>query len=260
MTMESLQKSTRLQFSELCLRLGDDRLILGHRLSEWCGHAPILEEDIALGNMALDLLGQAQSLLATAGVLEGRGRTDDDFAYHRGPSEFRSLALVELPKGDFAFTILRQFFFSAYSIPLWDILERCQETTLSGVAAKARKESIYHLRHSAEWVVRLGDGTDESKRRITRALGELWRYTGQLFQFDGTELDLARDGYISSLESIQGEWTRVVASTFERATLTVPPREKSSSPFSRNGIHTEHLGHLIAEMQTLPRSFPGSKW
>src|SRR4051812_37128838 len=169
---------------EYLLRLGDDRLVLGHRLSEWCGHGPILEEDIALSNVALDLLGQATMLLRLAGEVEGQGRTEDALAYFRDAVEFRNCQLVELPKGDFAFTIVRQFLFDVYAVVLLDALSASSNAELAAIAAKALKEAKYHVRHSGEWMLKLGDGTDESHRRAQRAVDELWRFTGELFAAD----------------------------------------------------------------------------
>src|SRR5690349_18549299 len=185
---------TSLAFFEYLLRLGDDRLVLGHRLSEWCGHGPILEEDIALGNVALDLLGQASALLKLAGAVEGKGRDDDALAYFREAVEFRNALLVELPRGDFAVTIVRQFLFDAYDLHVTDALSRSAHAELAALAAKAHKEARYHVRHSGEWVVRLGDGTEESHARAQAALDDLWRFTGELFTPDAVDEELAAAG------------------------------------------------------------------
>src|SRR3954463_7977925 len=179
---------------EYLLRLGDDRLVLGHRLSEWCGHGPILEEDIALANVALDLIGQATHFLQLAGQVEGQGRDEDALAYFRDAIEYRNIQLVELPNGDFGRTIVRQFLFDAWSVLLLDGLQRAGNTKLAGIAAKAYKEARYHVRHSGEWVIRLGDGTDESHRRVQTALDELWPYTGEMFLADEVDRQLADVG------------------------------------------------------------------
>ena len=182
---------------EYLLRLGDDRLVLGHRVSEWCGHGPILEEDIALSNIALDLIGHASSLLALAGTVEGAGRDADALAYFRDGVAFRNALIVELPNGDFGFTIVRQFLFDAYSVLLLDTLSRAADERIAAIAAKCLKEDKYHLRHSSEWVVRLGDGTAESHRRAQDALDALWRYTGELFDRDGVDDAVAALGIVA---------------------------------------------------------------
>ncbi|HTR77920.1 MAG TPA: 1,2-phenylacetyl-CoA epoxidase subunit PaaC [Gemmatimonadaceae bacterium] len=244
---------------EYLLRLGDDRLVLGHRLSEWCGHGPILEEDIAMANIALDLVGQASALLKLAGETEGAGRDEDTLAYFRGEPEFRNVQLAELPKGDFAFTIVRQFLFDAYSLPLWTALERCTFAPLAAIAAKARKEDTYHLRHTGDWVLRLGDGTDESHTRAQAALDELWRFTGELFESDAVDADVRGRGVAVDLAAIRTEWERTVGEVVRRATLTLPPPGPPVTG-GRRGRHTEFLGHMLAEMQIVARSHPGAKW
>jgi ring-1,2-phenylacetyl-CoA epoxidase subunit PaaC len=245
--------------SEFCLRLGDDRLILGHRLSEWCGHGPILEEDIALANIALDLLGQATHALEIAGRAEGAGRSADDLAYFRETVEFRNLLLVELPRGDFAFTIARQFLFDAFSVHLMDALTKSSEPQVAELAAKAVKEDRYHVRHSAEWMVKLGDGTDESHTRIQNAVNELWRFSGEMFQSDAVDDVAAKAGIAPTLASLKPKWDAVVDDVFKRATLTRPADEVFMRG-GRAGKHTEHLGHLLAEMQIVARSHPGAEW
>ncbi|MCU0617160.1 MAG: phenylacetate-CoA oxygenase subunit PaaC, partial [Gemmatimonadaceae bacterium] len=182
--------------AEYLLRLGDDRLVLGHRLSEWCGHGPILEEDIAVANFALDLIGQASMFLGLAGEVEGQGRDADALAFFRDAVRFRNALLVELPRGDFGFTMVRQFLFDAYSVVQLDALTRCAHAEVAAIAAKALKEDKYHLRHSSEWVVRLGDGTDESHRRVQDALDTLWRYTGELFEHDAVDAAVAEQGIV----------------------------------------------------------------
>jgi ring-1,2-phenylacetyl-CoA epoxidase subunit PaaC len=243
---------------EYLLRLGDDRLVLGHRLSEWCGHGPVLEEDIALANVALDLIGQATHFLHLAGQVEGKGRDEDALAYFRDAIDYRNVNLVELPNGDYGRTIVRQFLFDACSVPLLERLERAAHAELGGIAAKAHKEARYHLRHSGEWVLRLGDGTGESHRRVQTALDDLWSYTGELFAAD--EVDRSLTGTIAPDPSaLQTAWREVVTDVVRRATLTLPA-DGYMHAGGRQGRHTEHLGHLLAEMQILARSHPGAKW
>lgn len=245
-------------FFEYLLRLGDDRLVLGHRLSEWCGHGPVLEEDIALANVALDLIGQATHFLRLAGQVEGKGRDEDALAYFRDAIDYRNVNLVELPNGDYGRTIMRQFLFDAWSVLLLEKLERAAHAELAGIAAKAHKEARYHLRHSGEWVLRLGDGTDESHRRAQIALDDLWPYTGELLAAD--EVDRSLAGTIAPDPSaLQPAWREVVSDVVRRATLTLPAEGYMHSG-GRQGRHTEHLGHVLAEMQILARSHPGAKW
>ena len=245
--------------TQFCLRLGDDRLILGHRLSEWCGHGPILEEDIALANIALDLLGQATRALELAAESEGAGRTADNLAFFREAIQFRNVLLVELPPGDFAYTIARQFFFDAWSVHLMDTLQSSKNSGLAALAAKAVKEERYHLRHSAEWMVKLGDGTDESHSRLQSAVNELWRFTGELFEADAVIESLVPAGIAPDPTSIKPKWDAVVNDVFARATIT-RPKEEFFVTGGRSGRHTEHLGHLLAEMQIVARSHPGATW
>jgi ring-1,2-phenylacetyl-CoA epoxidase subunit PaaC len=243
---------------EYLLRLGDDRLVLGHRLSEWCGHGPILEEDIALANVALDLIGQATNFLHLAAQVEGQGRDEDALAFFREAIEYRNVKLVELPNGDYGRTIVRQFLFDAWSVLLLEKLAQSTHPELAGIAAKAHKEARYHVRHSGEWVLRLGDGTDESHRRAQTALDELWPYTGELFATDAVDEELA--GTIAPLpRELEAAWRGVVEDVFRRATLALPPTGYMHGG-GRQGRHTEHLGHLLSEMQILARSHPGVKW
>ncbi len=243
---------------EYLLRLGDDRLVLGHRLSEWCGHGPILEEDIALANVALDLIGQAANFLRLAGQVEGQGRDEDALAYFRDAIEYRNVKLVELPNGDYGRTIVRQFLFDAWSVLLLERLQHSSETELAGIAAKAYKEARYHVRHSGEWVVRLGDGTEESHRRAQTALDELWPYTGELLAGDDIDRALGSIG-APDPATLAPTWREVVSDIVGRATLTLPA-DGYQHTGGRQGRHTEHLGHALAEMQILARSHPGAKW
>lgn len=244
---------------EYLLRLGDDRLVLGHRLSEWCGHGPILEEDIAISNIALDLVGHASALLALAGEFEGEGRTEDTLAYFREAVAYRNALIVELPKGDFAFTIVRQFLFDAYSVLLLDALSRATNERVAAIAAKCLKEDKYHLRHSSEWVVRLGDGTAESHARAQRALDELWRFTAEMFDRDAVDDAVVTDGIVVDHEAIASRWRAMVTDVVQRATLSLPV-DGAMRRGGRRGRHTEHLGHMLAEMQIVARSHPGATW
>jgi ring-1,2-phenylacetyl-CoA epoxidase subunit PaaC len=247
---------------EYLLRLGDDRLVLGHRLSEWCGHAPILEEDIALSNVALDLLGQATMFLRLAGEVEAKGRTEDGLAYFREVVEFRNCQLVELPKGDFAYTIARQFLFDVYAVVVLDALSASRHAELAAIAAKSLKEAKYHVRHSGEWMLKLGDGTAESHRRVQKAVDELWRFTGELFAADDVDRAMTDAGIGVDLVPLKSKWETLVRDVIERATLTLPndvPRLPGARG-GRTGAHTEFLGHMLAEMQIIARSHPGATW
>jgi ring-1,2-phenylacetyl-CoA epoxidase subunit PaaC len=241
------------------LRLGDDRLVLGHRLSEWCGHGPILEEDIALANIALDLIGQATLYLKLAGETEGKGRSEDELAYFRDAIDYRNVQMVELPKGDFAFTTLRQFFFDVFSYHVLEQLQSSKHSEVSGIAAKGFKEVRYHVRHSSEWVVRLGDGTQESHARAQKALNELWRFTAEMFQADDVDRALKDEGIGADLDAIKPRWDAVVSDVLDRATLTIPS-DPPAMTGGRRGRHTEHLGRMLSEMQIVARSFPGAQW
>jgi ring-1,2-phenylacetyl-CoA epoxidase subunit PaaC len=241
------------------LRLADDRLILGHRLSEWCGHGPILEEDIALANISLDLIGQANLLLELAGKAEGKGRTADTLAYFREAVEFRNALIMELPRGDFAFTMARQFLVSVFEVLHLERLQASKHADLAGIAAKAYKETRYHARHSADWMLKLGDGVPESHQRVQAAVDELWRFTGELFESDELERGLVAEGTAVDRETLRGPWREEVTRVLKAATLTVPD-DGFMQRGGREGRHTEHLGHLLAEMQIVARSFPGAEW
>lgn len=233
--------------------------MLGHRTSEWCGHGPILEEDIALANIALDLLGEAQLFLDLAGRLEGQGRDADAFAYGRDENAFRNLQLVELPPGDFAFTMARQFLFSAWSDGHLAALSRVPHDELAGIAAKAHKENRYHLRHAAEWLIRLGDGTDESHRRAQAALDELWPWTAELHYQDEVDRALQAEGLAPDPEALRPAFDALVRDVVGRATLAIPALP-ARMVGGRRGRHTEYLGHMLAEMQIVARSHPGATW
>lgn len=223
----------------------DDNMIVCQRLGEWISNAPELEIDIAMGNTALDHLGVARALYTHAGDIEGRGRTEDDLAMFRDERDFTNVLLVEQPNGDFAHSMMRQFFFDAYQMELWKDLSESDDETLAGIAAKALKETSYHMRFSSGWVVRLGDGTDESHVRTQAAADELWKYTAELFGDDAAKY--------------RAPWDATIADVFSEATLTIPtdPYQRTGG---RSGFHTEHLGHLLAEMQSLQRSYPGLEW
>jgi ring-1,2-phenylacetyl-CoA epoxidase subunit PaaC len=241
------------------LRLADNNLILGQRLCEWTGHAPILEEEMAMCNIALDLLGQASALFQYAATVEGKGKTEDDLVYWRDEREFYNTLLVEQPNGDFAFTMLRQFLISAFDFYFYNELKKSADTTLAGIAFKAHKEITYHLRHSSHWVERLGDGTEESHMRMQNALNEMWRFTDELFETNETDEILLKENIAVDLNNIKPQWKAHVKKVLTRAMLQIPEKVFMQRG-SREGKHTEHLGYILAEMQHLHRSHPGVKW
>ncbi|MGO1068813.1 1,2-phenylacetyl-CoA epoxidase subunit PaaC [Lysobacter sp. CA199] len=244
---------------EFALRLGDTTLILGHRDSQWCGHSPALEEDIALANIALDLIGQTQLWLGLAAEIEGKGRTADDIAYLRDACDFRNLLLVERPNGDFGNTVMRHFLFDVYHLELLKALADSSDRRVAEIAAKARKEVAYHVERSSDLVVRLGDGTPESQRRMQAAIDALWPYVGEMFTADETDRAVAAAGIAPNLESLRPAWDEVVHEVLAEATLTVPDGTFAHKGGKR-GIHTEHLGYLLADMQFLQRAYPGASW
>lgn len=241
------------------LRLGDNGLILGHRLSEWCSKGPFLEEDLALSNMALDLLGRGQAMLNYAAAVEGKGRTDDDLAYKRPERQFLNNLLHELPNGDFANTIVRQLFNSSFELYFFEELAKSKDETFAGISAKTIKEVKYHLRHASDWISRFGEGTEESHMRAQKAIDNLWTYTGDLFEMDEVDQVLIKEGIAVDLNVIKPKWEKQVASVIEGATLKLPANNFMQTG-SRKGLHTEHLGYLLAEMQFLPRAYPDAKW
>ncbi len=241
------------------LRRADDALILGHRLSEWCGHAPMLEEDMALANIALDLLGQARELYGYAAKVEGKGNDEDKFAYLRDVRQYRNLLLAEQPNGDFARTIVRQFFYSAFADLYWRAMMASTDETLSAIAAKSEKESAYHLRHCSEWVVRLGDGTAESHRRAQTAIDDLWAFTGEMFSVDDSERGLIDAGIAVDPTSLRARWLKTITEVVSEATLVLPQNDWMQQG-GRIGNHSEHLGHLLSELQSMQRTFPGATW
>jgi ring-1,2-phenylacetyl-CoA epoxidase subunit PaaC len=241
------------------LRRADDALILGHRLSEWCGHAPMLEEDMALANMGLDLLGQARELYSYAAQVEGQGNDEDKFAYLRDVRQYRNLLLVEQPNGDFAHTLVRQFFYAAFADLYWRAMMSSRDSTLAAVAAKSEKESAYHLRHSSEWILRLGDGTAESHRRAQTAIDDLWAFTGEMFGVDDSERALIDAGIAVDPAILRSQWLKTVSDIVTEATLVLPKSDWMQQG-GRSGRHSEHLGHLLSELQSMQRTFPGVTW
>lgn len=243
------------------MSLGDDALVGGHRLSEWCGHAHELEEDIALANIALDEIGRANVFLMYAGELEGMDRDEDQLAYFRSAVEFRNLQLLEQPNTDFAYTIVRQFLYDAYAMPLFESVARSPNEIVSGLARKARREITYHLRHTRSWVVRLGDGTSESHDRVQSAVDDLWMYTSELFEMPPGFDALESSGLIpDAAGKLREQWEETVSSTLKEATLSIPDNDQYMATGGRMGRHTEHLGYILAEMQILARSHPGATW
>ncbi len=241
------------------LRHADDNLVIAQRYGEWISRGPELEEDIALANIGLDHLGQARSLLTHAGELEGAGRTEDDLAMFRTEREFENLTLVEQPNGDFAATVARGFLFDTYQLGLWEALSSSADPTLAGIARKAHKEARYHHRHSTRWVIRLGDGTEESRRRMQAGLDRLWPLTAEMFTSDHVDQAMVERGIGVDPSSLHLEWSQAVEDVIDEATLEIPT-EPASQTGGRSGRHSEHLGHLVAEMQWLQRSMPGLRW
>ncbi|RNI27787.1 phenylacetate-CoA oxygenase subunit PaaI [Rufibacter immobilis] len=241
------------------LQLADTSLILGHRLSEWCGHGPILEQDLAMANIALDLIGETRSLYQYAAELEGKGRSEDDLAYLREAVEYKNPLLVEQPNGDFAHTILRQFLFDGFHFFLLKDLQNSPDQRLAAIAAKAFKEASYHLKWSSEWVIRLGDGTEESKRRLQKAIANLWMFSGELFMMTDTEQQLAQAGIIPDYATLLPQWEAHVAKVFAEATLEVP-QNVFMQKGGKTGRHSEHLGYILTELQYLQRAYPGLEW
>lgn len=244
---------------EFALRMGDSTLVLGHRISEWCGHSPILEEDIAMANVALDLIGQTQFWLGLAAEIEGGGQTADDLAYLRDAAAFRNLLLVEQPNGDYAHTLMRQFLFDSWHFLQLQALEKSSHVRVAEIAGKAIKEVSYHLERSVDMVIRLGDGTDESHARMQTALNNLWSYTGEMFTADALDGVMVQTGVAPAPESLHDAWLKSVREVLEQATLRMP-ESRYAHRGGRQGRHTEHLGHLLAQMQFLQRAYPGCTW
>lgn len=247
----------KLQF---LLRLADNALVLGQRLTEWVGKGPALEEDMALANTALDLIGQARLWFTYAGELEGKGRTEDDFAYLRDAHQFRNALLVEQPNGDYADTLVRQYLFDSWHLLMLDALAGSSDERIAGIADKARKEVTYHLRRSAGLMIRLGDGTAESRRRMQRALDDLWMYTGELFSTDEVDAAMQACGVVGELAGLREAWIAQLRETLAAATLALPPEGAWMQRGGKQGRHSEHMGFLLAEMQFMQRAYPGLQW
>ena len=244
---------------EFVLRLADGSLVLSQRLSEWCGHGPVLEADIAFTNIALDLLGQARLLYAHAASLEGAGRDEDAFAYWRDDHEFRNPTLVEVPNGDFGQSVLRAWFYVLYQREIWRALAGSTDATLAAIAEKSARETAYHCTHLGGWVIRLGDGTEESHRRMQAALDYVWPYTRELVSEDTVDKAALDSGLAPGLTTVAEAWTRECNDGLASATLTPPAMTRFLST-GRQGRHSEHLGYLLAEMQSLARAHPGARW
>src|SRR6202163_729490 len=241
------------------LRRADDALILGHRLSEWCGHAPMMEEDMPPANMGLDLPGQARELYSYAAEVEGKGNDADKFAYLRDVRQYRNLLLLEQPNSDFAHTMVRQFFYAAFADLYWRAMMQSGDATLAAIAAKSEKESAYHVRHSSEWMVRLGDGTEESHARAQTGIDDLWAFTGEMFEVDDSEGALIDAGIAVVPTSLSAPWRKTISDIVSEATLTLP-KGGWMQQGGRSGRHSEHLGHLLSELQSMQRTFPGATW
>lgn len=244
---------------EILLRIADDHLILGHRLSEWCGHAPMLEEDLAMPNIALDLIGQARALYAYAAQIDDKDRTEDDIAFLRLEKDYHNILMVERPNGDFGHTMMRQYLFSSFMVLFWEQAQNSRDDTLAAIAGKAQKEAQYHVRHCAEWVIRLGDGTDESHARMVTAHDALCPYIGELFEVDNVAEAGIAAGIIPKVSDLRKAWTTNVSSVFEQATLT-PVFDHFPQTGGRIGEHTEDMGFLLAQLQFMQRSYPGMSW
>ena len=245
---------------EYLLRLGDNVLVLSQRLTEWVGKGPALEEDMALANTALDLMGQARLWLGYAGEVESAGRGEDQLAFGRDAHQFRNLLLVERPNGSYADTLMRQYLFDSWHLPLLEQLTRSSDERIAGIAEKARKEVGYHLRRSSDLVVRLGDGSDESHRRMQRALDDLWMYTGELFSTDSVDEVLQAQGVAASVAELREPWLAQLGRTLGAATLRMPDPAAWMQKGGKQGRHSEQMGFLLAEMQFLQRAYPGQQW
>lgn len=241
------------------LRIGDSSLIHGQRLAEWCGHGPFLEEDLALTNISLDLIGQAKAFLEYAGKVEGKGKTEDDLAFFRNERNYFNALITEQPKGDFAFTIVRSYLLSCFNYHFYLALANSKDENLAAIATKALKEVTYHLRHTSSWMERLGGGTPESNRRAQEAIDELWRYTGDIFDMDEVDEILLKEGIAIDLSKIKTIWEKQVITFIKGCELKVP-EQTFMQKGSKQGKHTEHLGFILAEMQSLPREVPEAKW
>jgi len=247
------------QLKEFVLRLGDDSLVLGHRLSQWSSNGPFLEEDLALTNVALDYVGRARMFYGYTAEIAADGSTEDSYAYNRDCREFTNLLIHELPRGDFAFTMARQYLVDEFNLAYMERLKLSRDKTLAAIAEKAYKEDLYHLRRSASWILRLGDGTTESHDRLQNAIDDLWGYTTELFEMDELDQEMSKANVGVDVASLQPEWIRQVTATLSKATLTVPADDWVVTG-GRKGIHTEALGHMLSDMQFLQRAYPGQQW
>ena len=245
--------------ADYVLHLADNALILGQRNSEWCGHGPVLEQDIAITNISLDLIGQSRSLYQYCAALKGNGATEDSLAYLRDARDFKNCLLVELPNGDWAQTITRQFFFSTWQLLLFSHLQQSTDAMLAAIAEKSLKEVTYHVRWSSEWVIRLGDGTEESRARMQKAIAELWPYTGELFIPVAYETATAEQGIGADIKTLKESWLQKVNEIFAEATLEAPATGWSQTG-GKDGVHTEHLGFILTEQQFMQRAYPGMEW
>ncbi len=241
------------------LRIGDTNLILGQRLSEWTGHGPFLEEDLALTNIALDITGAAKSFLEYAAKIEDKGRTEDDLAFLRNDRQFFNAQITELPNGDYARTIARQVLVDCFDYYFYQELSKSKDETLAGIAQKSLKEVTYHLRHTSAWLERFGDGTEESHNKVQLALNELWQYTNELFEMNEVDELLIKEGIAVDLNLVKTKWEKHISELAAKSTLTIPQNVFMQTG-SRKGIHTEHLAFILAEMQALPRMYPDAKW
>jgi ring-1,2-phenylacetyl-CoA epoxidase subunit PaaC len=241
------------------LRIGDTNLILGQRLSEWTGHGPFLEEDLALTNITLDITGAAKSFLEYAAKVEDKGRTEDDLAFLRNDRQFFNAQITELPNGDYARTIARQVLVDCFDYYFYQELSKSKDETLAGIAQKSLKEVTYHLRHTSAWLERFGDGTEESHNKVQLALNELWQYTNELFEMNEVDVLLIKEGIAVDLNLVKTKWEKHISELVEKSTLTIPQNVFMQTG-SRKGIHTEHLAFILAEMQALPRMYPDAKW
>lgn len=241
------------------LRIADNNLVLGHRLSEWCGHGPELEEDIALTNIALDLIGQARLLLSYAGEVEGKGRSEDDLAYLREGLDYKNLLIVEQPNQDYAYTIVRQFLYDGFNFELYSTLTESKDEHLASIAAKALKETSYHRRHSAQWMIRLGDGTELSHEKVQTALNDMWMYSGEMFDMDEVDEAMLDAAIGTDLKALKPKWDEHVDAVLKEATLE-RPQDAWMMGGGKAGRHSEHLGFILADLQYLRRSHPGATW
>jgi ring-1,2-phenylacetyl-CoA epoxidase subunit PaaC len=241
------------------IRLGDGALILGHRLSEWSSRAPTLEEDIALSNLALDLVGQTRALYGRACEIEGGARDEDTLAYRRSEREFRNPLLVEQPNGNFADTMARHLLYAAFALPLYEWLRESNDAEVAGIAARSAREMTYHLRHASEWIIRLGDGTAESHAKAQVAFDELWAYVPELFEADDLDREVAANGFGVDPSTLRAAFEATLAAVLGEATLQ-RPRDSHGLRGGRKGVHSEHIGHLLAQMQSLPRAYPDARW